>query len=444
MAPGFTFDQALAEADRCLLCHDAPCSKGCPAGTDPGTFIRKLRMRNILGAIRTIKENNILGGACGVLCPTPRLCEKECSATGLDRPIRIGKIQRFLIEHSWEIGFRTFQDPRREKPARREEKVAVVGAGPAGLSCAAELAKSGIKTVVFEDKPEPGGVLRFGVPTFRFSREFLDKELGDLDSLGVEIKCSHGLLKPGEVESLLGKGFKAVFVGTGLWKPLTLTAEKETGSGVLPSIAFLEDFRKKPDDLKKRVKGKTVGVIGGGSVAIDCARVAIKLGAGDVYLIYRRSFPQMPAEEDERLEALQEGVHFLLLNQPLGYRRDQGGSLTGISLARTRLGSEDSSGRRSPVRVPGSDWVLELDLAVEAIGNQAPGDSPALYPSVPVDKERLIRTNEKTCGTSIPGIFAGGDIVRGPATVVEAISDGKKAAGAILDFLKPRSHGGSR
>jgi dihydropyrimidine dehydrogenase (NAD+) subunit PreT len=184
MEKGFGLVQALAEAERCLLCHDPPCSKGCPAETDPGAFIRKLRLRNVKGAIRTIRTNNALGGACGVLCPTARLCEKECSATGIVRPIAIGKIQRFLVEHSWEIGFEPIA-----KKALRPEKVAIVGSGPAGLSCAAELAREGFGVTVFEERAEPGGVIRYGVPAYRFDKEFLKRELASLEGLGISFKC---------------------------------------------------------------------------------------------------------------------------------------------------------------------------------------------------------------------------------------------------------------
>ncbi|MEJ2098154.1 MAG: FAD-dependent oxidoreductase, partial [Deltaproteobacteria bacterium] len=198
MKEGFSLGQAMAETDRCLLCHDAPCSKACPADTDPALFIRKFHLKNITGAIRTIKENNILGGACGVLCPTARLCEAECSATGIDRPIQIGKIQRFLVEHAWETGFNPLQ-----KADSRPEKIAVVGSGPAGLSCAAELAKAGMQVTVFEARPEPGGVLRYGVVPYRFDLAFLENELKDIKKLGVEFKCNAPIAGPRAAENLL-------------------------------------------------------------------------------------------------------------------------------------------------------------------------------------------------------------------------------------------------
>ncbi|MBU0971388.1 MAG: FAD-dependent oxidoreductase, partial [Proteobacteria bacterium] len=319
----YDFSRALAEADRCLLCHDAPCSKGCPANTDPGRFIKKFKMQNIKGAIRTIKENNILGGACGILCPTARLCERECAARLLDRPIEIGKIQEFLVRHGREIGFKVFEPP---EPTR--EKVAIIGSGPAGLSCGAELAKRGYRVTIFERMAEPGGVLRYGVPSYRFSKEYLKEELADIIDLGVKFECNHPIKKEGEAEALLAKGFDAVFIATGLWDAVSIFDKKP--AGVYNSVAFLSSpHTGQPDLVRDQVRGKRVAVIGGGSVAMDCAGFAQSLGAQDVYLIYRRSFNQMPAEADERIESLENNVHFLILNQPKGYVIDSSGKLIG-------------------------------------------------------------------------------------------------------------------
>ncbi|MCG2677365.1 NAD(P)-binding protein, partial [bacterium] len=208
MEKGFDLSQAIIEASRCLLCHDAPCSQECPAENDPATFIRKLRFRDIKGAVRTIKENNILGGICGIVCPNEKLCQKACSATEIDRPIEIGKLQRFLVEYGWETGFKPF-----EKIPTTKAKVATVGSGPAGLSCAAELARAGFDVTVFESREKPGGVLRYGVPEFRLNSEFLDREIEDVKELGVKIKCKSRIGAKG-VDNLIKKGFKAVFIAT--------------------------------------------------------------------------------------------------------------------------------------------------------------------------------------------------------------------------------------
>ncbi len=439
MREGFDLAQAVAEADRCLLCHDAPCSTGCPANTEPAEFIRKLRFKNITGAIRTIKENNILGGACGVLCPTHRLCEEKCSARfasesrpeGADRPIQIGAIQRFLVEHGAKIGFKVF-----DRPESRPEKVAVVGSGPAGLSCAAELAKAGLSVTIFESRPEAGGVLRYGVVANRFDLDFLNRELEDVRSLGVDIRCNSPIESVDGAEKLLKDGYQAVFLGPGLWDAATLKKDASDIDGLFSSVDYLSALRDgRFDDMVRRAEGKTVVVIGGGSVAMDCIESAARIGAGDVYLIYRRSYCQMPAEPDERIEAQEAGVHFLLLNQPVDYEVDADNRISGVRLVRTRLGEPDDSGRRRPENIPDSEWTLPADLIIEAIGNQAPDDLSQSYPNVDVDSRGLIRVDSETGRTSVPGIFAGGDIVRGPALVVNAVQDGKTAAKAIIAYL---------
>jgi len=428
----YDFSQAWAEADRCLLCHDAPCSKGCPANTDPGKFIKKFKMRNIKGAIRTIKENNILGGACGILCPTARLCEKECASSHLDRPIQIGKIQDFLVRHGREIGFKVF-----EKPDPVLDRVAVIGSGPAGLSCGAELAKKGYRVTLFEQMEEPGGVLRYGVPSYRFSKELLKAELEDIITLGVEFKCSHPIKETGEAEDLLNKGFEAIFIATGLWDAAPMFKEKP--ENVYNSVEFLSSPRTGHKDiLQDRIKDKKVAVIGGGSVAMDCAGLARSLGAKDVYLIYRRSFCQMPAEKEEKMESLENHVHFLILNQPKNYVTDDNGVVSGIKLVRTELSPARGSQRQSPIEVKDSQWILDIDLVVEAIGNKAFEDSDTLYPGVDTDADNLIRASLDNCRTSNQAIFAGGDIVRGPSLVVNAVQDGKTAANAIDSYLVSR------
>lgn len=428
MEKGFTLAQAALEAGRCLLCLDAPCSKGCPAGTDPGTFIRKLRLKNVTGAIRTIKTNNILGGECGVLCPTSRLCERECSATGIGPPIAIGKIQRALVEHSWALGFQVF-----EKPVPREVKVAVVGSGPAGLACAAELAKAGIGVTVFEERAEPGGVIRYGVPPYRFDQTFLDHEIADIKFLGVEFVCDERIDGAAGAKKLLAGGFKALFLAPGLWKAAALPCVRGV-SGVYDSVSFLSMPREgKVEEVAKEVEGRDVAVIGGGSVAIDCAETAKLMGARDVYLVYRRSFAEMPAEESERCAALRKGVHFLVLNSPSGYATDAEGRLSGLRLRRCTLGGPDASGRRAPAEIAGSEWTLDVQVAVEAVGN-GPDDAD-WSGGVAVDRKGLIVVDAETCKTSAGAVYAGGDIAWGSGLVVEAVRDGKAAARAIVEEL---------
>ncbi len=400
----------------------------------------KLRFKNMSGAIRTIKGNNILGGACGVLCPTSRLCEEKCSAMfksqnrpeGADRPIQIGRIQRFLIEHSWGRDIEVF-----EKAAMRQEKVAVVGSGPGGLSCAAELAKDGYQVTVFEAKPEPGGVLRYGVVSYRFDMDFLENEMKDIKSLGIKFQCNSAISGKAGAEKLLQNGFEAVFLAPGLWEAASIKSTGRDIDGLFSSVDYLSALRDgRFEEMEKKIQGKTVAVIGGGSVAMDCIESAVRLAAKDVYLIYRRSYSQMPAEADERIEALECGVHFLLLNQPLDYVTDDQNRLMGLQLVRTRLGEPDESGRRRPENIAGSEWTMDADVVIEAIGNIAAEDSPQWYPNIQIDDKKLIKADAETGKTSVDGIFAGGDIVRGPALVVQAVQDGKLAAVAIKEYLK--------
>ena len=431
----FDLPQAIAEANRCLLCYDPPCSRACPADTRPGEFIRKLRLKNITGAIRTIKENNILGGACGALCPTAELCERECAATGIGRPIAIGKIQETLVAHGQKTGFRPLEAPQN----RADSKIAVLGSGPAGLACAAELAKAGYQVSLFEERAEPGGALRYGIMPYRMDPGLLQGEIEDLLSLGVDLQCNRRIQGETAAEDLLNEGFAALFLAPGLWRSKQLTRRGPGLTGWYSSIAYLQAIREgNIDELHNAFMNKRVAVIGGGDVAMECVQSALKLGPSDVYLIYRRSYAQMPGEEKERLAALQSGAHFLLLNQPVDFVTEQD-RITGLKCVRTELGPRDDSGRRTPQSMTGSEWVLKVDSVIEAIGKQAETESTTWYPSVLTDQQNLIQVEEGSTRTSRPGIFAGGDIVRGPALVVTAVEDGKKAAGEIMAYLRQRS-----
>lgn len=425
--------QAVNEASRCLLCHDAPCSKACPAGTDPARFIRKLRLKNTTGAIRTIKSNNILGGVCGRLCPSARLCEKECVAKGLDNPIRIGEIQSAIVEHSWDIKFRSL-----ERPVATKDKIAIVGAGPSGLSCAASLVKDGYQITIFEEKPKAGGVLRYGIPEHRLPSSYLESELEDLKYLGVEIRLSSPIKGQTSINKLFTDGFRAIYLAVGLWQPM-ISGKGNSIGGVMNAQNFLyslrtENFAK----TKELIKGKKIAVIGGGSVAIDCAMSAAEHGAKDVCIIYRRSYMEMPAEGDEKKSAMERGICFHLLNRPVDYVADNSQNLKAIKLIRTTLGNLDTSDRRVPEDVVGSEWELPVHMCIEAIGSQAPSELPHWYPMVTVTKNLLIQINTETGETSFNGIFAGGDIVHGPALIVEAVADGKLAANSIRKYLEEK------
>ena len=429
VATELDFGRAYAEASRCLLCHDAPCSKGCPAGTDPATFIRKLRLRNVKGAIRTIKQNNILGGACGVLCPTARPASRPAApaaSTG-----RSGSA-RSSISSSSTGGRSGFS--RSSAASLRGGRSRSWGRGRPVSRARRRWPCTGCAVTVFEARAKPGGVLAFGVPEWRLPPSSLDREIDDLRALGVEIRCLSPVTAKGGAEALLRQGFGAVFLGPGCWEPVRLSSEEVPG--VLTSTEILAALREgKQAEMSRAVGDKVVAVLGGGSVAMDSVQACHKLGAREVYLVYRRSYSQMPAEEDERLEALHAGTHFLLLNQPVGYVKGPSGALAGLRLVRTRLGGADAKGRRQPQDIPGTEWTLDVQVAIEALGSAPMRGSPEWYPSVRVDAKRLVQTDPTTCMTSVPGIFAGGDIVSGPALVVTAVRDGKAAAKAILEYL---------
>jgi len=428
MEEGFTLTLATEEAARCLLCFDAPCSQACPAGTDPGRFIRKLRFRNVTGAIRTIKENNPFGWTCGVVCPTVSLCELACSRTAIDKPIRIGKLQRFLVEHGWVIGF---------SPIKKQKittgKIAVIGSGPAGLTCARQLVLNGYNVTVFEKKDQPGGNLSYGIPPFRLSGEGVKREIDEIIAFGVTIKTNTPIEGKEGLEKLKEEGFQAVFFSPGLWNPIRLGIEGSDLEGVMSATQFLGTLRNgQIAYIEGKAKGKVVAIIGGGPVAMDAAQWAKKLGARDVYVLYRRSYTEMPAEEKEKIQALNDGIHFLILTLPVKY--DGKSSLEKVLCRRTQLGAPDASGRRRPEEIPGSEFEMQIDIAIEALATQP---EPDLKEMAKVTWENnLVTASEETLQTSIPWVYAGGDIVRGPALVVEAVADGKKAAQAIMEHLE--------
>jgi len=421
---GYSLEQAIAEADRCLLCHDAPCSKGCPAGTDPGAFIRKLRLKNIKGAIRTIKTNNILGGVCGVACPVERLCEKECSMCGIDRAIEIGRLQRYLVEHGWSIGF----NPLSRGDAKKKAKVAVVGSGPAGLSCAAQLAQRGHDVTIFESKEKLGGVIRHGVPAFRLSDGFVDRELKDIAALGVAFKPATEIKDP--IPALLMKGFQAVFVGGGLGAPYRLALPGANLKGVTTSADFLANARTSPARAAALVAKKNVVIIGGGSVAMDVAETAKTLKAKKVYCVALEAMTELPATKVDLNAAIASGV-ILRPQTRITAIVGKSGAVAGVKGTETEWIKPGILVPSNAREAPGTDFSLKAEAVIFAIGA---GTAPALaaqLPKVKLSKRGLIEVNRKTMATSVKGVYAGGDIVRGAALIVDAVADGKTAAAAI-------------
>ncbi|MEW6558460.1 MAG: FAD-dependent oxidoreductase [Elusimicrobiota bacterium] len=437
---GYSLSQAIAEADRCLLCYDAPCSAGCPAETDPGTFIRKLRLKNLKGAVRTIKENNILGGVCGIVCPTGRLCEEKCSATEIDRPINIGKLQRFLVEYAWQIGFNPLIKKRLSRTEHKKptttNRIAVIGSGPAGITCAAELAKEGYDVTVFESNKKPGGILRYGVPSFRLSEDFIDREIKDITALGVQIKCNSSVKGKRAIEGLLRKGFKAVFVATGLSSPYKLNISGANLKNVTTSTAFLKDVKTgNQNKISKMVKNKNVAIIGGGSVAMDVATTCKVLKAKRVYCIALENMQELPADKDDLQMAID---NYIIIKPQCRIKEITGkdGAVIGVKGIETEWKVPGLLIPSNVKDVPDTEFSLKVSAVIIAIGS---GPDPLLkeqLPNVQFTKRGLIHVNKKTLATSVKGIYASGDIVRGPALVVDSVADGKKAAKSIIKYLQ--------
>jgi glutamate synthase (NADPH/NADH) small chain len=414
---------AVGEANRCILCNDPPCNQGCPAGIDVKAFIRALRSQNFRSGFRIIRERNILGGICARVCPQETLCEKSCSSSDLAEPIAIGDLQRFLMDTELKQGLKILPVENSS-----DGKAAVVGGGPAGLSAAARLACLGYKVTVFEKQALPGGLLRYGIPPYRLPRDILEKELDLVARHGVEIRTG---LKVDSPEKLLNEGYEAVFLATGLQDDRQLSIPGREAEGVFSWRDFLRDVY---DGLAAgrppgQYPGKKVTVIGGGNVALDCASVAVRLGAAS-NVIYRRSRSEMPAWDEEMAEAEETGVGFLFLTQPKSYLQENG-RLTGIECLKTSLGEPDSSGRPSFNICPGSEFRVDTDFVIEALGPVPDG----LFPGLKKDDRGRVEVDEN-CMTSVRGIFAGGDLVNGGKTVVQAVADGCLAAEKIHNLLR--------
>ncbi|HLD30484.1 MAG TPA: FAD-dependent oxidoreductase, partial [bacterium] len=361
MEEGLTYTQAYNEACRCLLCHDAPCSKACPASTDPALFVRKLRFKNIKGAIRTIRKNNPLAGVCGVVCPTEVLCEEACSATGIDSAVKIGKIQRFLAEYGWKTGF----DPL-TAGKKNGKKAAVIGSGPAGLSCAAVLALEGFDVTVFESRKHAGGMMRYALPEYRLNTAFLNRELEDIKKLGVKIKLNSPV-KDNGADKLLKSGYKAVFISTGLSRGVKPGIPGQDLANITTALEFLNSVRSMPSDIASKIKGRNAAIMGGGAVAVDCAVTCRGLGAKKVYIIYRRTEKEMPANPGEIRMAHD---NFVIIKPQTTVTEFTGKNgrvtgLKGIELEWIKPGDFSSKNLRT---VPGTEFSLPVDYFIFAIG----------------------------------------------------------------------------
>lgn len=434
VALGYNEEQAVAEANRCLQCKNAPCVKGCPVEIDIPAFIKLIRERNFEAAIKKIKEKNSLPAICGRVCPQEEQCQKYCTLGKTGDPVSIGRLERFVADWERERGFNI-----PEIPASTGKAVAVVGSGPAGLTVAADLAKLGHKVVIFEALHLPGGVLIYGIPEFRLPKVIVQAEVDYIKKLGVEIRLNHLIGRTYTIPELLKSGFDAVFIGTGAGLPQFLNVPGENLSGIYSANEFLirvnlmKAYLFPEYDTPIKV-GRKVAVIGAGNVAMDAARSALRLGAEQVHIVYRRSKEEMPAREEEIENAREEGVQFQFLAAPVRFIGDEKGWVKQMECIRMELGPPDESGRRRPVPVKGSEFTMDIDTVIIAIGRTPNPIIQRTTEGLAVTQWGTIVTDENG-KTSIEGVYAGGDIVTGEATVISAMGAGKRAAKAIHEYL---------
>jgi glutamate synthase (NADPH/NADH) small chain len=440
VACGYRLEDALVEADRCLDCADQPCVKGCPVGIDIPGFIRKMVAKNFHGAYDTITDTNLLPSVCGRVCPQESQCEGVCTVGETLEPVAIGRLERFVGDMAIREGWANvpYIQPSRFK-------VGIVGSGPAGMACAADMAKAGCEVIVYEAFHEPGGVLKYGIPDFRLPNSVVDVEIEKLTRLGIRFECNTLVGRLFTLEQMLTEmGFHAVFVGTGAGYPSFMGIPGESLNGVLSANEWLtrcnlmhgRDFPSYDTPLQP---GKRVAVVGAGNTAMDAMRVSLRVGAEKVYCVYRRSATEAPARAEEIHHAMQEGVEFHWLTSPLELIGDAGNNVRAMRCEKMELGEPDASGRRRPLPVAGSAFELETDTVIFAIGTNA---NPILGQTsgLKLDKRGYIAT-DANLATSISGIYAGGDIVTGAATVIQAMGAGRKAARAMKAYLGLRDSG---
>ena len=435
VALGYTWELAMEEASRCLQCpYPSPCMKGCPVDVNIPEFIKKIREKDIKGALETIHATNSLPGITGRVCPQEQQCEMNCVMGKVGDKINIGKLERFVADEARRQGIHP-SIPSVEKSGK---KVAIIGSGPAGLTAAADLAKRGYDVTMYEALHEPGGVLIYGIPEFRLPKDIVRYEVKFLKMLGVKVITDVVIGKTFSLYELLNE-YDAVFLGTGAGTPKFLNLPGVNLNGIYSANEFLTRINlmkayKFPEYDTPIRRGKKLAVIGGGNVAMDSARCALRVGYEEVYIIYRRTREYMTAREEEIIHAEEEGVKFMFLVSPVEFLGDENGNVKVIRLIMNELGEPDSSGRRKPIPIPGTEFGLEVDAVVFAIGQKP---NKVLYQEVPelkITKWGTIVVDEKY-RTTLKGVFAGGDAVRGEATVVLAMGDGKKAAKAIDEYL---------
>ena len=446
VARGYSEEMAVSEAERCLNCQKPQCVQGCPVEIDILGFLSKIKEKDFQGAISLIKEKNNLPAVCGRVCPQETQCEEVCVLAKKEEPVAIGRLERFAAD--WEAENSSKFKARRPSGQQAESskrkgshvpRVAVVGSGPAGLTCAGDLAKMGYQATIFESLSEAGGVLRYGIPEFRLPKGILDRELDYIKGLGVEIRVNMviGMIKG--INDLFREGYQAVFIGTGAGLPFFMQIPGENLNGVYSANEFLTRINLMKANLFPRYEtpvkvGEKVAVIGAGNVSLDSARCARRLGAKEVSIVYRRSEKEMPARREEVNHAREEGIKFKLLTAPVRIIGNDGWAEK-MECIKMKLGEPDESGRCRPLPLKGSEFEMEVDTVVVAIGQ---GANPLLLsrtPGLKLNKKGYIEADEEGT-TSLRGVFAGGDIVTGAATVISAMGAGKRAARAIDRYIK--------
>jgi glutamate synthase (NADPH/NADH) small chain len=438
VALGYTVEQALEEAERCLQCKNPQCRKGCPVNVYIPEFIQLIKEHKFLDAAIKIKETNTLPAVCGRVCPQETQCQKYCIVGIRGEPIAIGRLERFAAD--WEMKNSVDMILKSKSSGT---KVAVVGSGPAGLTVAAELQKTGYLVHIFESLHEAGGVLMYGIPQFRLPKEVVQTEVDYVKSLGVQLHLDTTIGRTYTIKELQSQGFRAFFIGSGAGLPRMLGIKGENLGGVYSANEFLIRTNLMKAYQFPRYKtpitvGKNVAVIGGGNVAMDSARCAIRLGAEDVYIIYRRSREELPARHEEIENAEEEGIHFQLLTNPVRFIGNSRQLVTGVECLKMRLGEPDDSGRRRPIAIEGSEFVFPMDTVVIAIGQSPNPLIQQTTKGLEVTRFGTIIVDENTMKTSIDGVYAGGDVVSGAATVISAMGAGKRAAGAMKAYLKKK------
>ncbi|MBR5448522.1 MAG: NADPH-dependent glutamate synthase [Clostridia bacterium] len=442
VALGYTEQQALDEALRCLGCKNMPCVTACPVNIRIPEFIAKIRECDFEGAYQIISASSSLPAVCGRVCPQEKQCESKCVRGIKGEAVGIGRLERFVAD--WHNAHTTPVSQNIEKNGKR---VAIIGSGPAGLTCAGDLARLGYTVTVFEALHTAGGVLVYGIPEFRLPKAIVEREVENLRALGVEISTNVVIGKTLTVDELFGMGYDAVFVASGAGLPSFMGIPGESYKGVYSANEFLtrSNLMKayRADSATPIMKGGRVAVVGGGNVAMDAARTALRLGAEKVYIVYRRSMEELPARREEVEHAIEEGIEFLLLNNPveiLGYenkenpRDPKNGFVTGMKCIKMELGEPDERGRRRPIEIEGSEYVLPLDTVIMSIGTSPNPLIKTTTPGLNVNGRGGIIIGDGG-ETSLPGVYAGGDVVTGAATVISAMGAGKTAAKSIHEYL---------